>query len=83
MYWVVELCKSKLTVSIYRMRDYEQFRRIMCQCELVSGDMELLAVYEEPNVAMQFILKSKKSIRDNGFVKTMDGKIIKLNKADQ
>lgn len=83
MYWVVELCKSKLTVSLYRMQDYEQFRRIMCQCELVSGDMELLAVYEDPDVAMQFVLKSKISIRDNGFVKSMDGKIIKLNKADQ
>lgn len=83
MYWVVELCKSKLSVNIYRMQDYEQFRRIICQCELVSGDMELLAVYEDPNVAMQFLLKSKISMRDNGFVKTQDGKIIKLNKADQ
>lgn len=83
MYWVVELCKSKLTVDLYTMQDYENFRRIMCQCELVSGDMELLAVYDNPDDALRFTLESRISIRDSGCVKTQDGKIIKLNKTKQ
>jgi len=82
MYWVIELCKSKCEVKLYRMQDYEQFRRIMCQCELVSGDMEPLAVLENGDVAMQYILKARKSIRENGFVKTQDGRIINLHKAN-
>jgi hypothetical protein len=79
-YWVVELCKSKREVKFYRMQDYEQFIRIMHQCGLVSGDMEPIGVYDNPDTAMRVLLMTKISIRDHSFAKTQDGRVITLKK---
>lgn len=78
MYWVVELCKSKRTLSLYRVVDWQQFATVMMQCDLISGDMLLVGMFENPDSAMVYILQGKKSIRDHSFIKSQDNSIIKL-----
>lgn len=78
MYWVVELCKSKRELKMYRDVDWQQFITVMCQCDLISGDMLLIGLFDSPDQAMKFIMEGKISIRDYGFVKSQDNSVIKF-----
>lgn len=78
MYWVVELCKSKRELRMYRDVDWHQFISIMLQCDLISGDMVLIGMFDNPNRAFMFLMECKISMRDFDHVKAQDGSIIKV-----
>lgn len=78
MYWVVELNKSTRSLSLYRDINWQQFVTVMMQCELISGDMLLIGMFDNPDKALDFLLRGRISIRDHSFVKSQDNSVIKL-----
>ena len=57
----------------------KQFIKIMLQCNLISGDMMLIGIFENPDRALEFLLQGMISIRDHSYVKAQDNAVIKLN----
>lgn len=63
---------------MYRDVDWQQFITIMLQCDLISGDMLLIGMFDNPDRAMDFMLNGRISIRDHSCVKSQDNSVIKL-----
>lgn len=72
------MCISKRELGIYKDVDWQQFVNTMMQCDLISGDMLLIGIFDNPDKALDFLLHGRISIRDHSCIRSQDNSIIKL-----